>query len=102
MPQEMREKNRGKRAVSPSHGGCDATVPMGCSSTNDTYGIDLWSGLAALDDSRVSIPWGAAPGWYETRLRRFIALENDRSALAQMYKVQGTVRQTAAARLTWG
>jgi len=64
---------------------------MGCSSTNDTYGIDLWRGLSALDDSRVSIPWGVAPGWYETRLRRFIALENDRSALAQMYKLQGQV-----------
>jgi len=35
-------------------------------------------------------PWGAAPGWYETRLRRFIALENDRSVLAQMYKLQAT------------
>jgi hypothetical protein len=34
---------------------------MGCSSTNDIYGIDLWRGLSALDDSRVSIPWGVAP-----------------------------------------
>ena len=56
------------------------TIPMGL-----LYGAGLQPLMILVNLP----PWGAAPVWYETRLRRFIALENDRSALSQMYILQG-------------
>ena len=70
-PQERAEQ--GKRAVSPSHRDGDATIPMGRSSTNDTYGIDLWRGLTALDDFPESTPRALPQAGMKRALRGFIS-----------------------------